>query len=539
MPPTLLKPAELAQDRPDWTGRWRGEAIWQVLTAARAGNAGRLRALLAEDASLTDAEYWYVPPLHFAVREGHLDAVRVLLDHGANLFHRGLDQETLLQMALDRDRAEVARCLCEALRAQAASDGSKHAVHDAAAAGDLAAIDRLLAEDAELANRGDHLGRRPLHYAVEAGQGEAVELLVERGADVDAAGFSSDDRVGGSGFRPVALALWRHPYWAQRNDFEMARRLLALGAKHTIAIAAALGDEARVRELLQADAAQANEQESGGKRPLSAAAERGRAAIVDLLLDAGADPNLREGPNCPRGHALWAAAHLGHRDIAARLLAAGADPNADVESSGTPTGSAKDAAMRHLLLCHGGRVPLSQHFFAGNVDVVAALLSAKPELFDEGVTTQAFTMAVAAGHEALVRLLLARGLRVPAVVTYCQSYLWSNLPLARLLLEHGMDPNLPSWQRITPLHHMAGKGQIDAAKLFLEFDADPDLIDEEYRSTPLGWAARRGRTDFVRFALEQGWDPALGEPLAWARRRGHHEAAALIAQALGDGGSGA
>ena len=96
----------------------------------------------------------------------------------------------------------------------------------------------------------------------------------------------------------------------------MVRHLLARGARYSIAIAAALGDADRVRELLRTDPALANEFESPGKRALSAAAERGHADIVDLLLDAGADPNLPEGPMCPHGHALWAAAHFGYQDIA-------------------------------------------------------------------------------------------------------------------------------------------------------------------------------------------------------------------------------
>ena len=190
--------------------------------------------------------------------------------------------------------------------------------------------------------------------------------------------------------------------------------------------------------------------------------------------------------------------------------------------------------MRHLMLLHDGKTPLSQHFFEGNIDVVAALLTEAPGLFDAEAAAEGFTMVVRQGHETLLRLMLARGLRVPAVVTNCQSYLWRTLPLARMLLEHGMAPNLPNWQQVTPLHHMASQGNVDAARLFLEFGADPNAIDEEYRSTPLGWAARSGQTDFVRFALEQGFDPALptapewAAPSVWARRRGHGQIGALL-----------
>ena len=534
----LIQPHELGAGTRYGSGRWRGEDVWQVLTAARAGDLAALSGALERDSSLVSASYWYMPPLHFAVREGHLEAVRLLVAAGADLTHRNAlyGNDTLLQMAEDRGHRQVAGFLREALDRRLSSAGVRHAVHEAVAGGDAAGLTRLLAADSRLADRGDHLGRRPLHYAVAAGRGDLVELLLNAGADIDALGFGGDDRVGGAGFRPVVLALWRDPYWGPRDDLALARRLLDRGADYSPAVAAALGDEARVEELLRADAASANLPEACGKRPLSAAAERGHHAIVRRLLAAGADPNLPEGQNCPRGFALWAAARHGHQAIAELLLAAGADPNAEVESSGTPTTAAATAESRALLYRYGGRMGLTAHCYRGAVDTVAALLDARLELFDAAALEQAFPHCVQAGHEALLRLLLARGLRVPPVVTYCQTYLWRSLPLARLLLEHGMDPDLPNWQQIRPLHHIAGRGDIKSAELFLEFGADLDAVDEEFSSTPLGWAARCGQDEFVRFLLahrvrraEPAAVPAWAQPHAWARRRGHGEVAALLA----------
>lgn len=547
----LIRPNELRGETRDWTGGFRGEDIWDVLTAARDGDVGRLRGLVARVPNIAQAEHWYTPPLQFAVREGHAAATRLLLDAGADVTHRTLyGGETLLQVATDRGHEEVAAIVRAEMDAQFASDGTIHPIHNAVQSGDLDAVRALLDADASLVNRGDALGRRPLHYAVESvakaaakteSGAEMLDLLLDRGADIDATGFSSDDRLGGQGFRPVALALWEHPYWPQRNDYDTVRRLLQRGAKYTATIAAALGDEERVRELLRRDAGLANDIEPGGKRPLSAAAERNHAEIVGLLLDAGADPNLPEGPNCPRGFALWAASRFGHRAVAERLLKAGADPNAMVESSGTPTSSGADDDMRALMYCHGGRMDFMGHFWKGNIDALAALLDAKAELFDEQVCADGFTMCVSEGHEWIIRLMLSRGLRVPAVVTICQTYLWRNLDLARLLLEHDMDPNLPNWQQVRPLHHMAAKGDIAAARLFLEFGADPFARDEEYRSTPLAWAAREGREDFVRFWLETIEGALATEPTtpqwtnvaAWAQRRDHEAITKLLNAADG------
>ena len=63
----MIKPPDIAAE------------VWEFLTAAASGDIASLRDLLARDAGLHRAEYWYTPPLHFAVREGHLEAVRLLL----------------------------------------------------------------------------------------------------------------------------------------------------------------------------------------------------------------------------------------------------------------------------------------------------------------------------------------------------------------------------------------------------------------------------------------------------------------------------
>ena len=45
---------------------------------------------------------------------------------------------------------------------------------------------------------------------------------------------------------------------------------------------------------------------------------------------------------------------------------------------------------------------------------------------------------------------------------------------------------------MTLLHDMAQSGDIAKAGLLLEHGADIDAIDDEYRATPLGMAARWG-----------------------------------------------
>lgn len=58
--------------------------------------------------------------------------------------------------------------------------------------------------------------------------------------------------------------------------------------------------------------------------------------------------------------------------------------------------------------------------------------------------------------------------------------------------------------------------------------------DEDYRSTPLAWAARNDLPDMVELLLARGAatnlpdDEPWATPLAWATRRGHPRVAEIL-----------
>ena len=321
----------------------------------------------------------------------------------------------------------------------------------------------------------------------------------------------------------------------------MVRELLAGGAELTIDVAAAMGDEKEVGRILDSDpnAVLALGDEAG--KPMGEAVRQGHFHVVRVLLAHGVDPNLCEGRDAPQGRALWHAAQRGDGEMARLLLEAGADPNAGIESSGTAAWMAKEPELRRMFEEHGGSVDASGHLLDGNDEVVLAMADEDPDAVSTHGCGGIFTMAVSFKRRDLLQPLLDRGARVPDVVTGCRTYLWATPDMTRVLLEHGMNPNLPNWQRVTPLHDICnrgGRGKPDPNRhelldLFLEFGADINAVDEEYRSTPLGWAARNGLADMVELLLARGADPGLaGEPwarpLAWASRRGHTEIEATL-----------
>jgi ankyrin repeat protein len=103
-------------------------------------------------------------------------------------------------------------------------------------------------------------------------------------------------------------------------------------------------------------------------------------------------------------------------------------------------------------------------------------------------------------------------------------------------MENGMNPNHMNWRRFTLLHDMAFTGDVQKARLLLDHGANINAIDEEYQSTPLGYAAHWGKREVVALLLERGADPnqagaPWATPLAWARKKGHAEIETDLRQA--------
>lgn len=166
-----------------------------------------------------------------------------------------------------------------------------------------------------------------------------------------------------------------------------------------------------------------------------------------------------------------------------------------------------------------------------NAMEVAAMLADNPQLahwphyfWGEGI----LSMPAKEGNFEIVDLLLEAGAQVPTVSKWGARYYFKRPEMARHLLKSGMDPNHQNWRGFTLLHDMAFTGDIEKARLLLDFGADMERTDDEYSSTPLGYAARWGHAEVVRLLKERGADLNGGArswatPLAWAKARGHAE----------------
>jgi ankyrin repeat protein len=511
--------------------------VWEMLSASRAGDLDRVKALVSRRPELARCEYNYTPPIHFAVREGHLSLVRYLLDEGVDLNYKTYPfGDSLLTMARDREYHQIAELLLDTLSQRFPLREGISGLLEAAHNGDISRLKSELASDPSLATASNDTGETALHKAAEGGHLSAIMALLDAGANPDA--------VRSDGLRPINCAL-RHQRQDPLHAGLLAGALLARGAGYNIYLAAIFGDREYVRDALSRDPALANFEDTSHARPISAAARRNDFEMVKLLLNHGADPSLPEA-GAPLGEALWTAVYQKQKGMARLLLEHGANPNTAPESSGSALLHARnDPELTRLLLQYGAedksddRHPLQLLIGDNKLAEVERLLQ-EPHALDrqesafwgEGILSGPAN----GGNRDMLELLIRHGARVPDISKWGRYYYFKHTDIAAFLMDNGMNPNHMNWHHVTLLHDMAQAGDIPKASLLLDHGADINALDEEYRSTPLGLAARWGQREMVAFLLDRGADPnksgaPWATPLAWAGKKGHNDIEADLRQA--------
>ncbi len=89
--------------------------VWNILVASKNGDLETVKQLNDECQELLFAQYNYTPPIHFAVREGHIDLVKYLLSQGAHdpKYRIYPFQDSLQTIANDRNFHEIESLLYE------------------------------------------------------------------------------------------------------------------------------------------------------------------------------------------------------------------------------------------------------------------------------------------------------------------------------------------------------------------------------------------------------------------------------------------
>lgn len=164
-----------------------------------------------------------------------------------------------------------------------------------------------------------------LFEAIEAGDVNRVRALLDR-----------DPGLVGSRDEHGVSALMRALY---RLDPAMEDAVRGRGHEHDVFEAAALGELGRLTQLLDADPAVASSRSGDGFTALHYAAFFGRSDVIRLLLARGAEVDS-VGHGWMTGTALHSAVSRMQRDPVQILLDAGANPNARQSAGWSPLHSA-------------------------------------------------------------------------------------------------------------------------------------------------------------------------------------------------------
>jgi hypothetical protein len=210
--------------------------------------------------------------------------------------------------------------------------------------------------------------------------------LVKRGDTQEIADWVKDDpQIAESRDAQGVSAL----LWAVYSGQTVVREFLRSGLEPDLAEAAAVGDVARLRELLGSDPAavkeRANSRSADGWPLLHLAAAFADRETVALLLDAGAD--VRQISGTPmRNQALHAALALSKNvDVVRLLIERGADVNAAQTAGYRPLHQAAvtgredlvrmllDAGADKLARCDRGKAPAEYARERGHAEVAAML----------------------------------------------------------------------------------------------------------------------------------------------------------------------
>ena len=252
------------------------------------------------------------------------------------------DGTTALHWASYQDDHERATRLIEAgANVNAANDLGVTPLWAASENGSVVMVRRLLAAGAD-PNLTLLAGESPLMVAARSGSREVVEGLLSHGADVDARGPRGQTALmwaAAQHHADVVEALIaggadlhaRSDTWSQMmavppHGFPEHNREIPHGGNTALLFAARVGALDPARRLVAAGT-DVDDADAWGVSATGLAAHAGHTALVEYLLDAGADPSAATAGFAPLHTAVM------RRDdrMATALLAHGADPNARLE----------------------------------------------------------------------------------------------------------------------------------------------------------------------------------------------------------------
>jgi len=329
----------------------------------------------------------------------------------------------------------------------------------ACAAGDLPAVERLVAADPSLV-RAQFDYRKPLYFAVRENRLDVAEFLLAR--DPDPGGLWVDDG-------PLDIARDRgYREMEQLLERSLTTRHNASARGEPLAAAIRDHDAARMRALLDADPTLLHAGDRGSSQPIHWATMTRQLDLIDELLGRGADINARRMDGARPIHLFNGDYHYrGWRDV----------------QGDWPTSPAQ--VLAHLR-ARGAHIDINTAAHLGDLERVRELLDADPSLANRASDHGGYYL----GGGTPLKNAAATG----------------RIEIVQLLLDRGADPNLPE-EHIAPkgaaLYSAVYHGHYEIAKLLLERGAYPSPPVES-SADALSIAMGRGDQRMVELLCSYG-----------------------------------
>jgi len=341
---------------------------------------------------------------------------------------------------------------------------------DAVNAGDIAQVRSLLASRPELIamDRSANDEHRGLHYAVLRRDPAMVRLLMEAGADARKGIFPHRDATSALAIArdrqyDDIVALIEEEEHHRREEMSCPNATVS-PVQDQISSAIAHGDNAMAIRLLEADRTLIQACDRDGATPLHLAARQNAVELVAWLLERRA-PVRKKDPNglTPLDYAALAA-----------------DPrNARAE---------RFPRVAAMLLERGAELTVRAAVALGDGPRARQLIAAEPNLLRQ-ISSNGGLLTLAVNHRqlAMSQLLLELGADVNERILFeeleepTESWgmpLWyaalaGDLPITKLLLDRGADPNANVYASGWPLRNAWGLQNDSVKKLLLERGAKP------------------------------------------------------------------
>ncbi|VTJ62928.1 Hypothetical predicted protein [Marmota monax] len=375
----------------------------------------------------------------------------------------------------------------------------------------------------------DDRGHTPLHVAALCGQASLIDLLVSKGAMVNATDYHGSTPLHlacQKGYQSVTLLLLHYKANAEVQDNN---------GNTPLHLACTYGHEDCVKALVYYDV-QACRLDIGnekGDTPLHIAARWGYQGIIETLLQNGAPTEiqnrLKETPlKCALNSKILSVMEAHHLSLERRPKERRSSevpqqsPQRSVDSisqgSSTSSFSSMSGSSRQEETKKDYREveKLLRAVADGDLEMVRYLLEWTEEDLDEVDDTIG-----AADHEFCHPLC------------QCPKCAPAQKKLARIPT-NGLGVNVTNLDGSSPLHVAALHGRVDLIPLLLKHGANAGARDAN-QAVPLHLACQKGHFQVVKYLLDSNVKPNKKDisgntPLIYACSSGHHEVVALLLQ---------